>query len=210
MGELSISLENRTLLANELKNIYFLSTVTKQHSDNSELLRNINVLVDANIQNQREIFNANPEVSYCISNHNELIEAFLEKYSEVVEKAERFANSINTITGYGIDLVNVLCPFILYNLGITDASTSFYIGLGLVIAKIICDSLANKAKKKEEQLEKIQIKELEETCSKMLHYIENNCGNDSTKNVSDIKDSLSSVCNILETKEDETRNSRSE
>ena len=97
MGELSISLENRTLLANELKNIYFLSTVTKQHSDNSELLRNINVLVDANIQNQREIFNANPEVSYCISNHNELIEAFLEKYSEVVEKAERFANSINTI-----------------------------------------------------------------------------------------------------------------
>lgn len=193
-------------LANGLRKIYYESRVKKQFSDNSELLSNITELVEANIKLQKEIFNADPTVSYRISISKELTEAFLKTYQAVLEKAEDFAYSINSRFEHGIDLASVLCPFILYKLGVTDETASFYVGIGLILAKIVCDSLANNKQKKIELSQKMQLNELKETCSTLKTFMENSSECIPRKEFEEINNSLSTVIESLELLNDDITN----
>lgn len=70
-----------------------------------------------------------------------------------------FAYRINTKLGHSIDLAGVVCPYILYELGITDEKLSFYLALGMALAKIVCDSLSQNHAKKLEAAEEREQKE---------------------------------------------------
>lgn len=127
-------------------------------------------LVDMSIQTQKKQFDAHPEYKYRISLTHDLAVAFIEKYNIILDKAEQFAYTINDQFGRGIDIANVVCPYVLYQFGITDENLSFYIGLGMTIANIICDVLA---KKRGEQAGKLNEEQISIICSSLRKLLIN-------------------------------------
>lgn len=153
-----IAKSDEILLANSLREIYCITVIEENHDDESILLQDIIELVEGDIEREKKSFENSSGYSFCVSFTHELVEAFWAKYYETISKAENLAYSINSRFGYFDDLASIIAPYMLYQAGITNENISFYIGLGLVIAKIICDTLANKKEEKREMLDNKNIK----------------------------------------------------
>lgn len=164
----TITTDQEILIANALKEIYYLSEIEELHSDESQFLRDVVQLVYISIQTQKKQYDAHPEYAYRIPATHDLAVAFIEKYNIILDKAEQFAYTINDQFGYGIDIANVVCPYVLYQFGITDENLSFYIGLGMTIANIICDVLAKREENKREKLNKEQMSTICSSLRKLL------------------------------------------
>lgn len=156
-------------LANSLKEIYYETVIEEMHEDSLTLLQEIISMVDISIKNQQNLFEKNPEFSYRISSTHDLSRAFLEKYKSAFNKIEKFAYSIDEHFGHIVDIESVVCPYVLYQLGVTDENISFYIGLGMVIANIVCNTLA---KNEEKRIEKEEKKQTIFLCISMKHLLE--------------------------------------
>lgn len=153
-----ISKNDEILLANSLKKIYYIAVIEDEHDDDSVLLQDIIALVEGELGHQKKSFEDSSGYSFYLPSTHEIILAFWERYHDVISKAENLAYSINSRFGYFDDLAGIIAPYILYQTGITNENISFYIGLGLVIAKIICDALASKKEEKIEAVDKKNIK----------------------------------------------------
>lgn len=172
MDVLSISKTEEVLLANTLKNIYYISVVEDEHDDDTIFLKDIVTLVEKSIEKQNAIDHSSGYSFYLPSTHD-LANAFLEKYHAALSTTEDFAYSINSRFGYITDLASVIAPYFLYQVGITDENISFYIGLGLVIANIICDRLARKKEDKNAELSDKNTKIICQELKKQLNISKN-------------------------------------
>lgn len=156
-----LSHEQKTAIANVLNNIYYEVVIEETYSDNSRLLGNIIAIVDESNNIKRDYLKGNPEVSFRLSASDILVKLFGEKYNKLLDKVCSFAFHINTRLGYSTDLASVVCPYILYEFGVTNEEVSFYLGLGMVLANIICDSLS--------QIKTEQMEKTDETCEKEVY-----------------------------------------
>lgn len=192
----TITTDQETLIANALKEIYFLSEIEESYSDESQFLKNVIQLVDISIQMQKKQFDAYPEFAHRIPSTHELAGAFIEKYKTALDKAERFAYTINDRFGHSIDIANVVCPYVLYQFGITDENLSFYIGIGMTIANIICDVLAKKEEKKQEKLSEEQMFAI---CSSLKRLLINaKLESDNPRECDELQKSISELDKIIE------------
>lgn len=167
---IKISSEQAIKLANVLNEIYWSTEVEKTYTDSSLLLRDIISLVKSNINHTELIRLENPTYAHRIPSAQQLAELFLNKYNKILNQVSEYAYSINRRFGYTIDLVSVVCPYVLYLFGITDENLSFYIALGLAVSNIICDTLAVK---KEASIEKEDTDEKIATINAMIILLEN-------------------------------------
>lgn len=138
-------------LANVLNEIYYEVVIEECYYDDLDLLQGIIACVDKNNQMKKDVFLANPSSAFALDTNAQLVELFVDKYKSVLDKACTVAWKINTKFSYTIDVASVVAPYILYELGVTSDSVAFYMGLGMVLANIVCDSLSNM---KEEQINK--------------------------------------------------------
>lgn len=168
-----ISKNQKTSLENALKEIYYIAVVEEEHDDDSILLQDIIALVEETLECQKKNFENLSGISPFLGSKYDLVKAFLIKYQEIIMKAENFAYSINVRFGYFNDLASIVAPYILYRTGITDENISFYIGLSLVVANIICDSLANKKEEKKDAIEEKNIKIICQELEKQLVIAKN-------------------------------------
>lgn len=161
------------MLANTLNNIYYICVVEDEHDDCSILLKDIVALVENNIEKQKDAFDYSSGISLFFPSTHDLAYNFLEKYHAVLSKTEDFAYSINSRFGYITDLASVVAPYFLYRAGITDENISFYIGLGLVVANIICDRLASKKEEENTKLNEKNVKIICQELKKQLNISKN-------------------------------------
>lgn len=146
-----------SILAKELREIYYNAEIEGTNDDKSQFLSSIITLVNESNKTQRDYFQAHPDTSFAFSTVHDLCALFIEKYKTVLSSAERFAYSINDQFGYTVDITSVVCPFLLSQFGVTNEFLSFYIGLGMTITGIIIDGLANKEARRREKLNEKQI-----------------------------------------------------
>ena len=139
-------------VANNLKELYYLSVIEGQFQDDSDFFHNIESLVDQSNRSQNEATALAGGASLMFSTTKELANAFWERYRNCILATEEFAYKINNRFGHTIDLANVIAPYFLNLAGVTDDKYSFYIGLGLTVANIICDSLASQKEKRDEAM----------------------------------------------------------
>ena len=159
---MSIVVGNHTTsLAHVLNEIYYEVTIEENYYDDLDLLKDIIACVDKNNQMKREVFIANTDVAFALDTNAQLVELFVDKYRSVLDRACTIAWKINTKFSYTIDVASVVAPYILYELGVTSDSIAFYIGLGMVLANIVCDSLSNM---KEDQLSEKTDSDNKEIC----------------------------------------------
>lgn len=164
----SITYAQKVSIANTLKELYFLYVVEEQFHDDSVLFHDIESLIDQNIKLQNEAIKDAGGTSLRFPSTEELANAFLEKYQKCVIAAEGFAYGINHYFGHSIDLANVIAPYFLYQAGVTDETFSFYVSLGLVVAKIICDSMALKKETRDDIADKEKIKTI---CNELINSL---------------------------------------
>lgn len=155
-------------IANALKEIYYSSIVDDQFQDDSELFQCIVLLVDQNMASQREAIVSAGGAALRFSNTKELANAFWNNYRKCILATEEFAYKINNCLGYSVDLVSIIAPYFLYQAGVTDETLSFYIGLGLVVANIICDSLASKKAARDDAADEKNIKAI---CTEFTKFL---------------------------------------
>lgn len=190
----TITEDQETLIANGLRELYYLSEIEELHNDESQFLKNVVQLVNISIQIQKKEFDAHPEYAHRISTTHDLAVAFLEKYNIILDKAEQFAYTINDQFGHSIDIANIVCPYVLYQFGITDENLSFYIGFGMTIANIICDVLAKKEENKREKLNEEQIATICSSLRKLL--INGKSMSNNSKECDEIQKSISELDKI--------------
>lgn len=157
---INVSNKQANQLANALNEIYWAVEVEGAQINTSFLYKDIACLVESNVNSVQKIRANNPTLAYRISSTRELAEEFLKKYNTIINKSMDYAYSINRRFGHTIDIVSVVCPYVMYLLEITDETYSFYIGLGLAISNIICDALSAEKEKRleaEETSEKVEI-----------------------------------------------------
>ena len=65
--------------------------------------------------------------------------------------------------------LSIVCPYVLYQLGVTNENLSFYLGLGMVIAKIVCNVLA---KNEERRIDRVKKEQTVSICKGMKHMLE--------------------------------------
>lgn len=195
MDASSILKPEEVLIANTLKNIYYISVVEDRHNDDSILLKDIITFVQESIDKQKNDFDHSSGVSFYLPSTHDLVNAFLEKYHTILSKTEDFAYSINSRFGYITDLASIVAPYFLYQAGITDENISFYIGFGLVIANIICDSLAGKKEEKNAKLNEKNIKTICQELKKQLNISTNYAEEDE---VSAINKSIEEIDKIID------------
>ena len=166
----AVSHDHQVALADALNQIYRAAAVEKTYSDDSAFLKEIiQIVVENNFDvDQQELIihgssgYGNRSVTWLLgcsysmrptgpmyrgfitklSLPELLTKRFGEKFNHTLDKSCLFAYRINTKLGHSVDLAGVVCPYILYELGITGEKLSFYLGLGMVLAKIVCDSLS--------------------------------------------------------------------
>lgn len=164
----NITQENEVILSNSLRNIYSSVVLYEAHDDESDFLKSIIELVEADIEYSQSL-RKDPSLSYRISNVHELATAFIKKYQKVIDSAGKLAYSINEKYGYTIDIASVVGPYILYQFDITDENLSFYLALGMTISNIVCDVLA---KHEEKNIEKIKHNEEKAICKSIYHLLD--------------------------------------
>lgn len=164
----NITQENEVILSNSLRNIYSSVVLYEAHDDESDFLKSIIELVEADIEYSQSL-RKDPSLSYKISNVHELATAFIKKYQKVIDSAGKLAYSINEKYGYTIDIASVVGPYILYQFDITDENLSFYLALGMTISNIVCDVLA---KHEEKNIEKIKHNEEKAICKSIYHLLD--------------------------------------
>ncbi len=182
------------MLANTLKNIYYICVVEDEHDDDSILLKDIVSMVENSIEKQKDAFDHSSGVSFFFPSTHDLAYKFLEKYHAGLSKTEDFAYSINSRFGYITDLASVVAPYFLYQAGITDENISFYIGLGLVVANIICDRLASKKEEKNAKLSEKNVKTICQELKKQLNISKKYANDDE---VSVINKSIEEIDKII-------------
>lgn len=195
MDASSVLKSEEVLIANALKNIYYISVIEDEHDDNTILLKDIIALVEESIDKQKNAFDHSSGLSYFLPSTHDLVHDFLEKYHAFLSKTEDFAYSINDRFGYITDLASVVAPYFLYQVGITDENISFYIGFGLVIANIICDRLAGKKEEKNGKLNEKNIKTICQELKKQLNISKNYAKEDE---VSIINKSIEEIDKIID------------
>lgn len=195
MDASSVLKSEEVLIANALKNIYYISVVEEEHDDNSILLKDIIALVEESIDKQKDAFDHSFGYSFFLPSTHDLVNAFFEKYHAILSKTEDFAYSINSRFGYITDLASVVAPYFLYQVGITDENISFYIGFGLVIANIICDRLAGKKEEKNAEWSEKNIKTICQELKKQLNISKNYAKEDE---VSVINKSIEEIDKIID------------
>lgn len=155
-------------VANNLKELYYLSVIEGQFQDDSDFFHNIKSLVDQSIKSQNEATALAGGDSLRFPTTRELANAFWGRYRNCILATEEFSYKINNRFGYTIDLANVIAPYFLYQAGVTDATYSFYIGLGLTVANIICDSLASQKETRDEAMNDKRIRTI---CNELTKYL---------------------------------------
>ena len=138
-------------LSHVLNEIYYAVIIEESYYDDLDLLQGIIACVDKNNQIKKDVFLANPHTAFALDTNAQLVELFVNKYRSVLDKACTVAWKINAKFSYTIDIASVVAPYILYKLGVTSDCVAFYMGLGMVLANIVCDSLSNM---KEEHMDK--------------------------------------------------------
>lgn len=156
----NITKSDEVLLSNCLRSIYSSAVLYETFEDDSELLNSIITLVEIDIEYEKSLVK-DPALSYRISNYHELASSFIKYYHLLIDKAGKLAYSINDKYGYSIDIASIIGPYLLYELGITDDTFSFYLSLGMTISNIICDILA---KHEEKNIERMKNEETKMIC----------------------------------------------
>lgn len=192
----AVSHDHQAALADALDQIYRAAAVEKTYSDDTVFLKDIIQIMDESkdlVDQQQQcisFFDYEGEFpmllldcSYSmrpkglmytgldtkLSLPELLARRFGEKFNPILDKACLFAYRINTKLGHSIDLAGVVCPYILYELGITDEKLSFYLALGMALAKIVCDSLSQNHAKK---LEAAEAREQKEAYAALKNFLE--------------------------------------
>lgn len=192
----NITQENEAILSNSLRSIYSSAVLFETHDDESDFLKSIIELVEADIEYSKSL-RKDPSLSYRISNVHELTTAFIKKYQKVIDNAGKLAYSINEKYGYTIDIASVVGPYILYQFGITDENLSFYLALGMTISNIICDVFA---KHEEKNIEKVKHDEEKAICKSIYHLLEGTKKRNQLHKVKDlqIEKSMNEIKKILD------------
>lgn len=178
-----LTFKQETRIANAIKEIYFESIVENRFYDDSDFFHGIEDLVNQSIEKQNEAIKAVGGGALRYSDVEDLANAFWDKYKKCITTTEDFAYEINHYFGYSIDLACVVGPYFLYQVGVTDENISFYLSLGLVVAKIICDSLASKKEERDEKAEKDRIKIVCAELTQVLERAKNNAGGKERKSI---------------------------
>lgn len=196
----NITQENEVILSNSLRNIYFSVVLYEAHDDESDFLKSIIELVEADIEYSQSL-RKDPSLSYRISNVHELATAFIKKYQKVIDSAGKLAYSINEKYGYTIDIASVVGPYILYQFGITDENLSFYLALGMTISNIVCDVLA---KHEEKNIEKIKHDEEKAICKSIYYLLDRTKKRNQLHKVKDLQidKSMNEIKKILDNDKD--------
>lgn len=160
--------ENEVMLSNSLRSIYSSAVLYEEYDDESDFLKSIIELVEADIEYSQSL-RRDPTLSYRISNVHELAAAFIKKYQKVIDVSAKFAYSVNEKYGYTIDVASIVGPYILYQCGITDENLSFYLAIGMTLSNIICDVLA---KHEEKNIEKVKNEETKTICKSLYQLLE--------------------------------------
>ena len=160
--------ENEVMLSNSLRSIYSAAVLYEEYDDESDFLKSIIELVEADIEYSQSL-RRDPTLSYRISNVHELAAAFIKKYQKVIGVSAKFAYSVNEKYGYTIDVASIVGPYILYQCGITDENLSFYLAIGMTLSNIICDVLA---KHEEKNIEKVKNEETKTICKSLYQLLE--------------------------------------
>lgn len=192
----NITQENEAVLSNSLRSIYSSVVLYGAHDDESDFLKSIIELVEADIEYSQSL-RKDPSLSYRISNIHELATAFIKKYQKVIDNAGKLAYSINEKYGYTIDIASVVGPYILYQCGITDENLSFYLALGMTMSNIICDVLA---KHEEKNIEKLKHEETKVICKSIYQLLEKTKKRNQLHRVKDlqIEKSMNEIQKILD------------
>lgn len=164
----NITKEDEAQLSNSLRSIYSSAVLYGTFEDESDFLKSIIELVESDIkygQSLRKDF----FLSYRISSIHELASAFIKKYQKAIDKAGKFAYSINEKYGYTVDIASIVGPYVLYQCGVTDENLSFYLALGMALSNIICDALA---KHEEKSIEEMKIEETKTVCRSIYHLLD--------------------------------------
>lgn len=164
----NITKENEALLSNSLRSIYSSAVLYGTFEDESDFFKSIIALVESDIKYSQSL-RKDPSLSYRISNIHELASAFIKKYQKAIDKAGKFAYSINEKYGYTVDIASIVGPYILYQCGVTDENLSFYLTLGMTLSNIICDILA---KHEEKNIEEMKNEETKTVCKAMYQLLE--------------------------------------
>ena len=160
--------ENEVMLSNSLRSIYSSAVLYEEYDDESDFLKSIIELVEADIEYSQSL-RRDPTLSYRISNVHELAAAFIKKYQKVIDVSAKFAYSVNEKYGYTIDVASIVGPYILYQCGITDENLSFYLAIGMTLSNIICDVMA---KHEEKNIEKVKNEETKTICKSLYQLLE--------------------------------------
>lgn len=160
--------ENEAMLSNSLRSIYSSAVLYEEYDDESDFLKSIIELVEADIEYSQSL-KRDPALSYRISNVHELAAAFIKKYQKVIDVSAKFAYSVNEKYGYTTDVASIVGPYILYQCGITDENLSFYLAIGMTLSNIICDVLA---KHEEKNIEKVKNEETKTICKSLYQLLE--------------------------------------
>lgn len=197
MEKCIVTEENARKLAIQLKTMYYESYIEEDYTDDSEILLIITEVVEAYIQEQK-VTQLSSSDSFILIHTNELVESFLQRINVIVLECEKFAYVVNAKFGHTIDLANVICPYVLYKMGVTDEGISFYLALGMTIANIICDSLANEEQERLDKIEKMEIEEIKRTCIEMKNYISTNTLNKNLPEIENAQKALDYSISLLD------------
>lgn len=192
----NITKENETLLSDSLRDIYSSAVLYGTFEDDSDFLKSIIELVESDIKHSKPV-RRDPHLSYRVADIHELASAFIKKYQDVMNKAGKFAYSINEKYGYTVDIASIVGPYILCQCGVTDENLSFYLALGMTLSNIICDILA---KQEEKNIEKMKNEEMKTICNAVYNLLENAKERNQLNKVQDsqIEESFGEIQKILD------------
>lgn len=161
--------EQERQLAIDLQEIYYCAEIQGLNDDKSQFLASVIQIINESKHIHLSDSQRNPEYAYFFSSAHDLCLAFCNRFKATIDSAEKLAFAINDKFGNTIDIASIVCPFVLSQFGVNNDYLSFYIALGMTVAKIVCDNLA---KKEEYRRDTSNINRIEDVCSALKEYLE--------------------------------------
>ena len=97
----------------------------------------------------KQFFKEHTGQAFAFESHKELANRFLEKISDVIDDTRNFV-----VREYSnaADLMYITVPYVLFKFGVDNAEIALFLGLGILVSKIVLE----KVSKTKEEIEKIK------------------------------------------------------
>lgn len=131
----------------------------------------INAIQDSVLQGNQELHNLftdNADTQYRTDTDNTIYSKFMQHIEPLINSVFQLANSIQNRFNASTDLVGILSPFILQKMQICNEDVGVFIGVGVIIAQLIVQRLAEQEIKKRE---KEMHNSIESICHSNLIYL---------------------------------------